>query len=111
MATQTQIRHLGDTRPSIPAALQRQDGTAIDLTGLTVKFKMIDSRGGAKVAETADNVTVTDASAGSVQYDPQAADVDTAGTYYGYFIIYDGSDYEHVPVECGDFIISIAADV
>lgn len=111
MAGQTQKRHVGDTRIAIAATLTRPDGTAVDLSGLTVKFKMVDSEDGSvKVAETSDNVTVTDEAAGEVQYDPQAADVNTAGTYYAYFTVYEGTNYEHFPVHEGEFVIEIYPD-
>lgn len=110
MAGQTQKRHVGDTRIAIAATLKRPDGTAVNLTGLTVKFKMVDSQGTVTVAETTTNVTVTSAAAGQVQYDPQAADVDTAGTYYAYFTVYSGTDFEHFPVHRGEFVIEIMGD-
>ena len=110
MAAQIQHRHIGDTRIAIAATLVRPNGTAVDLSGLTVKFQMLDTQGTAVVAETADNVSTTDASAGEVQYDPQAADVDTAGSFAAYFTVYDGTDFETFPVKRGDSIIEIHDD-
>lgn len=85
------IRHVGDTEVALAATLQRPDGTAVDLTSLTVRFKMVDTAGSVKVAETDSNVSVTDAANGQCQYNFQSADVDTAGTYYAYFTAEDGS--------------------
>lgn len=108
MAVQTLTRQVGDTQIAIAAALKRDDGTVAPTTGLTVKFAMVDGQGNVKVAETTSNVTATDAAAGLVQYDPQDADVDTAGIFYGYFITQDGSGKQDTfPVEKGDFRIEI----
>ena len=90
MAVQIQNRQVGDTRTVIAATLKRPDDTAENLTGLTLKFAMYDAEGTAKVAETSDNVSVTDAAEGEVQYSPQAADVDEEGTFFGYFIAETG---------------------
>jgi hypothetical protein len=91
MAREVQYRHVNDTKVALAATLTRPDGTAVDLTGLTVKFKMVARNNTVKVAETAANVTVTDAAAGAVEYAFQSADVDTAGRYHAYFITIDGS--------------------
>ncbi len=109
MSLQRQTRQLGDTLIAIAATLTRPDGTVVNPTGKTVKFTMVDSEGGtAKVAETSDNVTTTDAAAGEVQYAPQAADVDTEGTFHAYFILEDGSgNQESFPAKNGDFRIRI----
>ena len=112
MAVQRQTRHVGDTEVAIAATLKRPDGTVVDLTGLTLKFKMLDSEGSTKVALTDDYVTVTDEDAGQVQYSPVAADVDTAGTYYAYFVTVDGTaNLDTFPAEKGEFRIDIKADV
>jgi len=107
MARKTQHRQVGDRRTAIAAQLVRPDGTAVDVTGLTVKFKMVDSQGTAVVAETTDNVTVNDATNGKVYYAPAAADVDTAGTFHAYFVVYDGTLGESFPVEAGHFRVQI----
>ena len=89
MARQEQIRHVCDTQVALAVTLKRPDGTPVNLTGLTVKFKMFDSEGTEVVAATEDNVSVTDAAAGECQYTFQAADVDTEGSYYAYFLTVD----------------------
>lgn len=68
----------GDTAPSLRATLRNPDGTAVDLTGATVRFLMRDRISGASRV-TASASLVTPAS-GIVQYDWQAADTSTAGT-------------------------------
>ncbi len=108
MAVQEQHRQVGDTRTAIAATLTRPDGTAEDLSGLTLKFAMYDSEGSAKVAETSSNVTVTNASAGEVQYNPQAADVDTEGTFFAYFIAETGAGAQDTfPAVRGELKITI----
>jgi hypothetical protein len=105
---QQQIRQVGDTQIAIAATLTRPDGTVVDTTDLTVKFKMISADGTIKVAETSSDVTETDAIAGEVEYSPQAADVDTAGTYYAYFITEDGDTKQDTfPAETGEFQVVI----
>ena len=110
MSVQEQARHVGDTSVAVAATLVRPDDSVVDLTDLTVSFKMLDSEGTAKVAKTTDNVTVTDAEAGQCQYDLQTADVDTEGTFYAYFIVGDGGD-DTFPVERGEFRIRFMPDI
>lgn len=94
--------HKSDTANALAAQLKRKNAagtlTAVDLTGLTVKFKMVNSSGTVVVAETETGVTVTDASNGKVTYDFQSADVTTAGEYYGYFVVYTGAESDTFPV-------------
>lgn len=112
MAVQSHRRHLGDTEVVLAATLQRPDETAVDLTGLTVKFKMVSAEDGTeKIAATATGISVTDASAGECQYQFSAAGVDTEGTYYGYFTVTDGSGHvDTFPAETGDLEIIIMPD-
>lgn len=107
MAVQTQYRGVGDTRTAIAGTLQRPDGTVENLSGLTVTFRMTDTEGADKVAETNSNVTVTDAANGLVQYSPQSADVDEEGTFNAYFRVADGSDKDTFPAIQGEFRIVI----
>ncbi len=80
----------GDTRTPLAAQLKQKDVngdlSAVDLTGLTVKFCMVSVDGITKISLTSSNVTVTDAANGKVQYAFQDADVDTAGTYFAWFV-------------------------
>jgi hypothetical protein len=111
MSTSQQLRHVGDTEVALAATLVRPDGTVVDLTGLTVKFTMVDSAGTDVVAETTSGVTVTDADSGEVQYTFSSGDVDTAGTFYGYFVVIDGSsNRDTFPVRKRDLRIVIDAD-
>lgn len=74
-----------------------QSGTAVDLTGLTVQFRM-EAADGTQVQDwTATGVTVVSAANGQVQYDFAAANVATAGVYYGWFRVGDGSEWDTFP--------------
>jgi hypothetical protein len=61
--------------PACCGLTRGQGSTPIDLTGLTVEFYI---------------VTVDDAENGLVFKEFTAADVDTAGRFYGYFVAIDG---------------------
>lgn len=111
MAQQTQTRHVDDIRPAIAATLTRPGGTVVDLTTLTGKFKMVDTEGNSKVALTTVGVNVTDAEAGEIQYSPVAADVDTEGSFYAYFVMEDANGKKDTfPVRKGELKIAIMAD-
>ena len=115
MSTEIYHIHLGDTSKAIQRQLKYDDDNgnevALNLTGFTVEFTMVlASDGTIKVARTA--ATVDDATTGKVSYTFLDADVDTAGTYYGYFIAIDGSsDEDTYPVLPGDLQIVVHGDV
>lgn len=114
MAEQTHKRHINDTRTVLPVTLQQPNSsgvnTAVNLTGLTVKFKMVDKYGVDVVSETTTGVTVTTAASGECEYDWSSAGVDTAGKYYAYFTVTDSGESDHFPVESRDLIIQIYGD-
>lgn len=108
---QTHVIHVNDTRIPLAVQLVRKDGTVVDLTGLTVKFKMRHAATGTvKVAETTSGVTVTTAASGHVQYDFPAAAVDTVGIYYAYFVVYQGSEADTFPVDTGRLVVRVDGD-
>lgn len=77
---------VGDRLTSIAAKLRKADGTALDLTGCTVAFRMVkQSDSTVKINNAA--ATVDSATAGTVSYAWAAIDVDAAGTYVGYWIV------------------------
>lgn len=67
-----------DTSPSLQAILKDASGTAISLTGASVRFHMKALDGTVKVDAA---MTVTDNLNGVVQYDWQTGDTDTVGSY------------------------------
>jgi len=103
------VLHVGDLRTPIGAQLF-QGGSAIDLTGLAVEFKMIDEDGATKVAQSGTGVTLDDAANGKVSKTFVADDVDTAGNFFGYFVVLNGSDGDHFPVDQQGLLIQIQDD-
>jgi len=87
---------VGDTYTPLGRTLY-QGNEAMDLTGLTVQFKLIQADGTTLTDWTATGVTVVSATAGDVQYDFLATDVDTAGVFYGYFRAGAGSEWATFP--------------
>lgn len=73
------IWYVGDRNPSITEDI-KIDGTAVDLTGSTVAFKM-RAPGTSTLKVNAAATIESPATAGNVRYDWQAADVDTAGDF------------------------------
>lgn len=71
-----------DTSPSIAATLKWSDGSAVNLTGATVKFTM--KKGNTIIVNEA-AVTIVDAATGSVRYDWVAADTKQTGICKGEF--------------------------
>ena len=67
-----------DTLPVLRATLVEAAGSAINLTGATVQFRMRTRGGSLKVDAAA---TVVSALAGVVEYTWLPADTDTVGTY------------------------------
>ena len=93
---------VGDTLTPLRVTLKQRNNAgaleAVDLTSLTCKFKMVaNSDDSVKTAETASNVSVTNARNGIVQYDFQSADVDTSGTFWAWFMTYSGSEKDTYP--------------
>jgi len=75
----------GDRLVALYATLQDGAGTAIDLTGQTVVFYMKNvTDGTVKVNGSA--ATIEDELSGQVSYSWAAADIDTAGKYWGWFV-------------------------
>ena len=101
MAAERHTITVGDTLTPLGAQLLQRDSngalSAVDLTDKTVKFFMVDEDGTDVVAETTTGVSVTDATSGQVQYDFAPADVDTAGTFYGWFRVYSDDEYDTYP--------------
>ena len=115
MPTEEQKRVVGDRSRPISAQLQRltEDGL-VDLVlvdGETVEFSMLDSSEVVKVIQTLATIDDASASGGAkVSYSPTADDVDTAGTFHGYFHRVDSSGFfETFPTKHAGFVITFIA--
>lgn len=100
-------RAVGDTLSKFGPITLQNNGTARNLTGLTVKFQMYDSDGDLIVDAAA---TVLSASAGTVEYDFQSADVAVEGDYYGWFVVRGGTggtEPDHYPDDDDGIAITI----
>lgn len=92
---------LGDTRT--PAIFQIiVDSEPLDVTSLDVEFHMVSDAGVEKVAWTDVGAIIHDATAGKVEYTFAAGDVDTAGTYWGWFRVGTGNVWDTHPKQADD---------
>jgi hypothetical protein len=73
----------GDRLPELQATLTDEDGDAVNLTGLVVKFHMRPARGGAAKVDAA--ATLVTPASGIVKYAWAAIDTDTADRFVGEF--------------------------
>ena len=103
-------RRVGDTLTPLYATIQQRDtsGTlaAYNLTGKTVKFKMINAADGTtKITETTTGVTVETAASGTVYYDFSDAGCDAAGKFWGSFVVYSSTETDTAPAEQNGLVI------
>ena len=114
MAEVIHTRHIGDTRSVLAATLKQKNNagteTVVNLTGLTCELKLVDRWGAEKLAQTSTGCTVTTAASGEVEMDFAAATVDTAGEYYGYFVVTESSEEDHFPAVQHELRIIIQDD-
>ena len=86
-----------NTSPVLQTTLLDGDGNAVNLTGATVTFTMIDDDGVAKVSDG--SVTLVDAVNGIVKYAWSAADTDTVGEFSASFeVTYSDTTVETFPI-------------
>ena len=78
MANVTIKTVIGNTAPPITLTAKR-DGVVIDLTGCTVKLYI--TLAGTQTNTGHESCTVTDATNGEVEYDREAGDLTTRGSY------------------------------
>lgn len=121
MAEQIRRFTKGDTQVAVFAELFTADGKPLDMAtivGATAKFRMVNNATG---AVKINGVAATIVSAGGtvsgvatpalVRYDWAANDVDTAATFWGWFIITDtNGKTQHFPTGRG-FQINIVDEV
>lgn len=95
----------GDTLPVLSGALQNSDGSAIDLTGSTVTFTMVDDAGKDRIKD-ASVTLVNDPDSGTpttglVTFAFTTQNTSIPGTYYGRFRINVGNSgsYMSVPTD------------
>jgi len=95
MANQTQKMKVGDTGPAFQVTLRDGDGTAVDVSGSTILFKMRFVQGRASGVQDTLKVnsaaTLVDAANGVVEYQWAAGDTDTPGRYLAEFQVTFGS--------------------
>lgn len=85
-----------DTSPIIQRTLTDASGTAVNLTGSSVVFKMYDQMRTTQVVSSA--ATLVDAANGVVRYTWLAADTDVPGWYWVEFeVTYSDSSIETFP--------------
>ena len=104
MTTYTKyFRTAGDTLAPLGVQLQARNSSGdyapVDLSALTVKFKMVDEDGTTVVAETTSGVTIADTTAGKVYFDFSETHVDTAGVHYGWFMTYASTERNTYPAD------------
>jgi hypothetical protein len=98
-----------DTVPSLRADLKNGDDEAIDLTGASVKFIMRAI--GSTTVTTNASASIVDDEGGTVQYNWQAEDTDTVGSYQAEFeVTYAGGTIETFPND-GYIRIEILDDI
>ena len=115
MTQQTHRRRVGDTRTVLPVTLQQPNESGVlavvDLTGKTVQFKMVNAAtNAAEIALTSTGVSVVTAASGTVNYDFSGAGVDTAGVYWGTFVVTESGETDAFPVRTQDLRILIDSD-
>lgn len=86
----------GDRLPKLRARLTDSAGTALNLSGGSVVFRMRPRAGGALKVDD-EVATVVDATAGTVEYAWGASDTDTAGMFDAEFAVTLSGLVETVP--------------
>lgn len=87
----------GDLLRGPRAYLVNADGSATDLTGNSLVFRLVSVVDGTIKVNNASATIVTPLT-GEVRYDWTAPDIDTVGEYWAWFIRTSGGQTEHFPV-------------
>lgn len=86
----------GDRLPVLIRTLKFSDGVAIDLTGCTVRWKMVEQKSREVVVDAV--ATITSATEGKVEYAWQTPDTDAEGHFDGEWRVqYPDGKYLSVP--------------
>jgi hypothetical protein len=99
----------GDTLAVPQITLEDADHNPIDLTGLTVAFRMVEYWTKALAVDDQPCLILQNqnlATRGQVRYDWQPVDIATAGLFLAWFIVDNGAGTEHFPVN-GSLLIKI----
>jgi hypothetical protein len=97
-----------DTSPSLQATLKDAARNPIDLEGAVVRLHMKPVDGPLKLDK---EMVIVDQNNGIVQYDWQAGDTDTSGTYYVEFqVTYADASVETFP-NSGNKVITIRPEL
>jgi hypothetical protein len=97
-----------DTSPSLQATLKDAALDPINLTGATVRLHMKSIDGTLKIDQP---MTVVTPLQGLIQYDWQAGDTDTVGTYYVEFeVTYSDASIETFPNN-GSKVVSVVREL
>lgn len=87
-----------DIQPYYYAAVKSSTGTSIDLSGATIRVNMYHSAtGDLKINRATAGLTITASVAGEFQYQWQAADTNTTGSYF--------IEFEITPASGGKFTV------
>ena len=97
----------GDRLFPFGAQLLDAAGQPLDLSGLTVAFRMAWANSPRTVKVDSAAATIDNAGLGYVSYAFQAADVDTAATYNYWWIVSDGETVEHYPKDGDTHVLRI----
>jgi hypothetical protein len=74
---------VGDTAPVLQATLTDSSGSAVNLSGATARFRLLEPRGGTSKIDA--SATIHDATNGVVRYPWGDSDTDEAGRYRAEF--------------------------
>ena len=113
MSQQTHRRRSGDYRTVLPVTLQQANGsgvlTVVDLTGLTVAFKLVNAATSlVAIVNTSTGVTVVTAADGTVNYDFSATL--PAGVYWGTFTVTQSGETDAFPVAAKGLKVIVDSD-
>ena len=99
----------GDRLPKIEATVKKDDGTIFDLTGATAAFYMANARSGVLKVNNG-SASITDATAGVVEYNWGSEDTDTTGEYHAEFEMTFVADGKKITAPSEGYISIVIAE-